>query len=44
MQSFGDGYVVEDGKLPRESFAIASYEDPVKMYPLNRARANEVTI
>ena len=29
-QSFGDGYEVEGGFLPRDKFAVATYESPVK--------------
>ena len=44
LQSFGDGYVIDGGKLSRDRFAIATYEDPVKNYPLNRVKENKVTV
>ena len=32
MQSFGDGYDIEEGKIDRDKFAIATYQDPAKMF------------
>lgn len=31
--SYADGYDIADGKLERDKFAIASFVDPVKVYP-----------
>lgn len=32
LQSMGDGYDIEGGKIARDKFAIATYQDPAKMF------------
>lgn len=43
-RSMGDGYVIREGKIDRSKFAIATYEDPYKLYPFYKSRENKEEI